>query len=353
MTRINSSLLFALAFVAFFAPALCNAQSSSSLVASAYDRVKDQVNDKTFLVVRADLTAFDAATFVVTLDSAYTEFLKERGFNDAKIKSSRHEFHGALDAIKQNIDKLEEMRNAFGIREIFLIVQNQADKSARLVVPGAPKELAKQMTLLLEASTPLTPIKTSSGYAFATNAEEDATIYRKFKAGESPQLKRFYQSGASGEIQIFCSVMNLENLYRTAYRFLFKTEASTKLPESVNSGLEAFDSYFQQAKVSIDVSRFTIKGSLEFTTAERAEDAYKALVALVDALVDNGYESNVTVFIFPKSTSEKYNLKALNKEMGRASLKATLPKRVANSLIFEFTPDSKNFWSNTLAIPLF
>ena len=351
MTRKYSSLLFAFICVAFFAPTACLAQGAPSLVRSAYDRIKDQVNDKTFLIVRADLTAADSAILAVTLDSVYAEFLRERGFNDAKIKSSRREFHSVIETINDKIKSLEEMRDALGIREVFLIMQNQSDKSIRLVVPGAQRELDKQITAFLEASNPVTPVKTSSGYAFATNAKEDAAIYERFKVGESSQLKRFYQSEALGGIQVFCSMMDLEKLYETAYKGRFKLEAVDELPEDARAGLESFKSYFQQAKVSIDVNKLTIKGTFEFTTAERAEDAYKGLVTLTDALIDNGYETRASVYDFSKSTTEKYNLKALSKELERASLKAALPKRSANTLNFEFTPDSNNFWSNTFSIP--
>ena len=49
-------------------------------------------------------------------------------------------------------------------------------------------------------------------------------------------------------------------------------------------------------------------------------------------------------------TSQKYHLRPLAHSLRHASKRAVIPKRSANSLVFEFTPDSKDFWSNTCTL---
>ena len=355
MTLKYSTLLSFLVGVCALVPTTLFSQDAPSLLATAYDRIESQVNDKTFLVVRIDLTAIDSQTFAKTLDDVYVRFMKERGFSAAKIKTGRREFNVATDAISEAVEAFEQMRAALNVREIFIVVQDQSDKSARIVIPGSQKEIeaqAAQMTTLLFESS-LKPIKIAKGCAFATDAEEDAAIYKNFKPGVNAPLKRFYQNEASGTVQVFCSRLNLETFYKNAHEFLVKIGgASENSYEEFKTGADSFKSYFQQLDVSIDINRLAIKGSIGFTTPERAEDARGSLEALGDKIIDALYDDGGTFFGVPDSISKEYNLAALSREVERASLKAALPKRSGASLRFEFTPDSENFWSNTFAIAL-
>ena len=350
MTPKYSILLSFLLGVSALVPTSLFAQSAPSLLATACSRVEDQVNDKTFLVVRVDLTAVSSQALAKTLDEVYVRFMKERGFSAAKIKTGRREFNVAIDAIKESVETFEQFRDALNVREIFIIVQNQTDNSFRVLIPGSQKEIQARTAPFL-ATTPLKTVKTSKGCAFATDLAEDAKIYKEFKSNVNSPLKRFYQSEASGAIQIFCSRFDIQKFYEDAHAALVKAGAASEDSfEEYKTGLESFKSYFQQFNVSIDVNRFSIKGSLVFTTPERAEDARKSLETLGDKLIDALYDDGGSLFGLPSPIVEKYSLAPLAREMERASLKAALPKRSANSLSFEFTPDSDNFWSNTFSL---
>ena len=354
MTPKYLTFLSLLVGVCALVPTALFAQDAPSLVATAYSRIEDQVNDKTFLVVRIDLTAIDPQTFAKTLDAVYVRFLKERGFNAAKIKTCRREFNVAVDAIREGVEAFEQFRSALNVREIFIIVQDQSDKSARIVIPGSQKEIEKQAAMLLAAADfDLKPIKVAKGCAFTTDVEADAAVYKNFKPNVNPQLKRFYQVDASGAVQVFCSRLDLKTFYKNAHEFLAKAGGATADSyEEFTTGTDSFKSYFQQFNVSIDVNRLAIKGSIGFTTPERAEAARNSLAALGDKIVDALYADGGTVFGVSESVAKEYNLAALGREIKRASLKAALPKRSGASLRFEFTPDSENFWSNAFAIAL-
>ena len=349
MTRKYLALL--LIGVCALVPTALYAQNAPSLLESAYSRVEDQVNDKTFLVVRLDLTAISSETLAKTLDSVYVQFMKERGFNAEKIKTGRREFHGAIEALVQNLEAFEQYRDALGVREIFLVVQNQTDDSARIIIPGSQRELEAKVAAF-QAMTPFKPIKVAKGCAFALDPEKDAAIYKDFKSAPNAGLKRFYQSEATGAIQIFCSRIDIEKFYQTARDYLVKKGASEESFEEFKTGIDSFKSYFQQFNVSIDLNRFSMKGTFVFTTPERAEDARKSLEALGNRLVDAFYDDEGTPFKLPGDLKEKYNIPALGRELARGMMKSAVPKRSANSLSFELTHDSENIWTNTFTVAL-
>ena len=352
MTPKYSSFLSLLIGVCALVPTALRAQDAPSLLKSAYSRIEDQVNDKTFLVVRLDLTALDSATLTKTLDDVYTRFMKERGFSAAKIKSGRREFNAATDALNESVKAFEAFRAALDIREIFLIVQNQSDKSSRVVIPGSQKNLEARAAAFLETSV-FKPVKVARGCALTTDVEADAEIYKSFKPSLNAPLKRFYETEASGAIQIFCSHVELLKLYEKAREFLVKAGVASDGPDDeFKTGFESFDLYFQQFCASIDVNRLSANGAIVFTTPERAGEARKNFETLGDKIIDAVYNDGGSLYGLPAPVVEKYRLAPVVREIERASLKAALPKLSGSSLNFAFTPDSDNFWSNTFALAL-
>lgn len=352
MTPKYSSLLSLLMGVCALVPTALYAQDAPSLLKSAYSRIQDQVNDKTFLVVRIDLTALDSTTLAKTLDDVYTRFMKERGFSDAKLKSGRREFNAATDALCENVEAFEAFRAALDVREIFLIVQNQSDKSSRLVIPGSQKSLETRVAALLETSV-FKPVKVAKGSALATDVEADAEIYKSFKPSLNAPLKRFYETEASGAIQIFCSHVELLKLYENVREFLVKAGVASDGPDDeFKEGFGAFDLYFQQFCASVDVNKLSVNGAFVFTNPERAADARKIFETLGDKIINAIYEDGGSLSGLPQPIVEKYRLAPVVREIERASLKAALPKVSGSSLSFAFTPDSDHFWSNTFALAL-
>ncbi len=351
MTLKKSALLLLLVGVCALVPSALYAQNATSLLESAYSRVEDPVNDKTFLVVRFDLASINSETLAKTLDEVYVKFMKERGFNAEKVKTGRREFHAAVDALVQNIEALEQYRDALGVREVFFIAQNQADDSARLFIPGSQRELETKMAAL-QAITSLEPIKVAKGFALAPNPEKDAEIYKNFKPAPNQPLKRFFQSEATGSIQIFCSRLDIEMFYQKARDYLVEKGASEESFDEFKTGIDSFKSYFQQFSVSIDLNRLSMKGGFGFTTPERAEDARKTMEALGNRLVDAFYDDEGTPFDLPDDLKKKYNIPTLGREFARGMMKAAVPKRSDSSLSFELTPNSDNIWTNSFAIAL-
>lgn len=345
MSQKYRALLTVLLIVAALFPSVVLAQSASpSLVQTAYDRIEDQINSKTSLVVRIDLTEIDLAACAASIETVCANHFKERGFKTENAKATRHEIHVGLDNLVQTLEPLVAMRKALGVREVFIIRQSMSDKSQRIVVPGATGDLQKLLNLFFKNSGTFKQIKTAKGTAFVADPKADAEIYKNFKKSPNQLLKQFFQSGASGSIQFFCKELDLESLSRS-FEDLGAAEETAR-------EFAAFKSYFQQLEISIDVNKLAIKGALVFTTAERADKGRKELEALADAFVDAAYSSSADSSVLPESVVDDYDLQGLLREMHRASLKAALPKRSGSSLNFELSPGADAFWSNIVALAI-
>lgn len=349
--KISALLLALVSVAALILPSTVSAQNASksgaSLVKSAYNRVEELVNAKTFMVVRVDMTAIDPAALTLSLDTLFANFVKDSKFDADKIKAARREFHVALEALQTNLDAAVTPTDDLKLREIFIIVQSANDESTRVFIPGVKQPL--QQLFGMTGST----VKVNNGVAFATNAAEDAKIYKNFKPSANTGLRSFFENDATGTIQVYISSLSLNDVYKVAYQtssfepVKLNDVPEVEIPAEAKAGADAFASYFQNFHVCIDLNKLTVDGGFVFTTAERAETARKGLEILVNKAVDESSKSE-TCFGLSKEASEKYNLPALELAVKRASMqKIFVPNRAANSLRFEFTPDAKDFWSNT------
>ncbi|MGI6401451.1 MAG: hypothetical protein ACOX0A_04985 [Thermoguttaceae bacterium] len=343
--RITAFLLALACFVAV--PSVGLAQGTDSLVKSAYDRIEDYVNNQTFLVVRIDLTEIDPNALSNTLESVYVNFLNERGFSDTRISSSRREFRAALNNMDEVVEVGQQYRDTFGIREIFIVMQTLDPASVRIFIPGRQTQPIDPLSMTISANLGLSPVEGASGHLFTK--DPTSNVQGKFIPSMNAQLKRFYENDAFGAVQIFCSTMSLETIYRHLCERRAEDDEEIVVPDDLKKTFDLFDQYFQNLNISIDVNNLTIKGAFVFTNAERAETARKSLETFVLAGTDV-LARDAAGFGQSDETSQKYHLRPLAHSLRHASKRAVIPKRSANSLVFEFTPDSKDFWSNTCTL---
>lgn len=328
-----------------------------SISTSATDRIAPFISNDVFLVVRFDFDALDSEQIINTVDSIFLGYLKERGFDSKRSLQTNREFKRGLEELRSQIDAILDLRQTLSVRELFIIVQNQTDNSARFFIPMSASKKSIVQSALLEDFPALKFVDLPGGIGFVSDPDKDKAIYRKFEPRPNPRLKKFFEESAGSTIQIYSSSINFSSLSGSFGSEI--KESFAQLPPETSKAFASLDSYFQELRVSVDLNKLTINVAIVFTTAERAEEFRKSLDKLFNFLVDDYFKNHPELMrdFFPNLTNEeieKYNLHNLAREITRAAVLKMVPERDGATLSLRFTPDSKDALRNSclLQVPL-
>ncbi len=336
-------IVFSLANVRVFADD-SSTTPNTSIARGAYSRVAPFVNNETFLVVRLDLDSLNEEAVGATFNEIFTGFLKERGFDKNALNASNREFKKTLEIIKSEYKTALELRDALGIREIFLLMQKQIG-SLRIIVPLSSSQRASmvQLSSQIPSEIGVTVSEVSNGVCLTLNKELDADIYKDFKAETNATLKSFLTETAGATIQVYCSDLKLKKLLNNLKASTDESIniVTSKLPPDTLKGIDSFDTAFQTAKISYDFNTFAFKSVYTFTTAERAEDFRSGLEKLVilgaESIADSLQESEI---------ANKYNLNGLARELFKGTLLSFVPQRNDSVLSYDSNLQSKQILSH-------
>ncbi|MDO5308485.1 MAG: hypothetical protein Q4G03_03175 [Planctomycetia bacterium] len=329
-----------------FGQASTNDDAKVEVAKRAYSRIEPYVNNDTDFVCRIDLDVFNTETLFDTFDEIFVNALRENNFSRAHLNAANREFKKALDNLRTTLPNTQALPELFGVREVFVVVQNLESPAPKFFMPVA----ASKKDALIERVKDFFPMATWVSLKGGVGGVLDAKLAESSFAGFASQpnagLKEFLTSSAGATIQVYSGRLKLQPALErmSASNGEFKSSLE-KLPPTVTKGLQDFDSSFQEFNLAVDLNKLTLSYSLRFTTSAKTQSVQNGLNALVDHIVDAGYAEVKAASFMPENEANaltgQYDTHALTREILRGILHKLVPTRKDAVLSFAVTPDSK------------
>lgn len=332
----------------FAADPATTAPAKPSIAKSAYSRVAPYVNADTLLVARIDFDSVDAEKIGATFSDVFNSVMLERGFTKDSRNNANREFKKSLAVLKER-GFLYQLPAKSGVREVYFIMQKQAP-SFRIYIPLAKSAQAELLPVVKEFFANWTVFEVEKGLCVTADQAADAEIYRKFKPGENPTLKKFFADTAGSTVQIYLAGLKFKGIAKAVPAEKAQKaveEFFEDLPEETRKGFNSFDAGFRYGLLSYDLNTMTLKETLYFTTAERAEDFRVGLLKAIDkgaSVISERAVANLEGDA--KENVERYNMGPMAKEFIRGVAYSFVPTRQNAMLQFESTPQTKQSLAN-------
>ena len=315
------------------------AATQTATNAGAYARVKNFVDADALLVARLDLAQLD----LDALDRSFSKFAVDsfaaQGFDATSLKEIRRELNKSVKALKETATPLlDGFRQERGLREVYLIVP-RADEPEYFVY--APLAKSKRAAVVEFAATfaPNPPFEVGSGVVFGTK-KFDADYFKRFKATPNPKLEAFFAE-SNATLQIYVGDVNVAPAVALVGAFAGNDLAQAfdaalaKAPQETRAAVQAFDDYFIDARLELDVNALKTNARVDFASADAANKALLGLTKLADVVAADAEKALADAAKQNADAFEKYNVVPVARELIRGFLTSSLPKRDGAALSFE------------------
>ena len=315
------------------------AATQTATNAGAYARVKNFVDADALLVARLDLAQLD----LDALDRSFSKFAVDafaaQGFDATSLKEIRRELNKSVKAFKETATPiLDGYRQDRGLREVYLIVP-RADEPEYFVY--APLAKSKRAAVVEFAATfaPNPPFEVGSGVVFGTK-KFDADYFKRFKATPNPKLEAFFAE-SNATLQIYVGDVNVAPAVALVGAFAGDDLAQTfdaalaQAPQETRDAVKAFDDYFIDARLELDVNALKTNARVDFASADAANKTLVGLAKLADVVAADAEKALADAAKQNADAFEKYNVVPVARELVRGFLTSSLPKRDGAALSFE------------------
>ena len=308
--------------------------------AGAYARVKNFVDADAVLVARLDLAQLDLDAIDKSFSKFFVDSFAAQGFDATSLKEIRRELNKFAKAFKETATPLlDSFREERGLREAYLIVPRASEPEYFVYAPVAKSKRAAVVALATPFA-PNAPFEVGSGVVFGTK-KFDADYFKRFKATPNPKLEAFLAE-SNATLQIYVGDVNVAPAAALVGAFAQNDLAQkfdaalAQAPQETRAAVKAFDDYFIDARLELDVNALALNARFDFASADAASKTRAALAQFADAgvadlekaLIAKAAEKNAAQF-------EKYNVVPVVRELVRGFLTSSLPKRDGAALSFE------------------
>ncbi len=308
--------------------------------AGAYARVKNFVDADAVLVARLDLAQLD----LDALDRSFSKFTVDsfaaQGFDATSLKEIRRELNKSIKALKETATPfLDDFRQERGLREVYLIVP-RADEPEYFVYAPLAKSKRAAAVALAAPFAPNPPFEVGSGVVFGTK-KFDADYFKRFKATPNPKLEAFLAE-SNATLQIYVGDVNVAPAVALVGAFAGDDLAQAfdaalaKAPQETRAAVKAFDDYFIDARLELDVNALKTNARFDFASADAANKTLVGLTKLADVVAADAEKALADAASGQNAAKlEKYNVVPVARELIRGFLTSSLPKRDGAALSFE------------------
>ncbi|MBQ7815447.1 MAG: DUF1559 domain-containing protein, partial [Thermoguttaceae bacterium] len=336
--------------------------------AGAYARVKNFVDADAVLVARLDLAQLDLDAIDKTFSKFFVDSFAAQGFDATSLKEIRRELNKSVKAFKETAAPLlDGYRQDRGLREVYLIVP-RADEPEYFVYAPLAKSKRAAVVELAAPFAPNPPFEVGSGVVFGTK-KFDADYFKRFKATPNPKLEAFLAE-SNATLQIYVGEINVAPAAALVGAFAGNDLAQAfdaalaKAPQETRAAVKAFDDYFIDARLELDVNAFQTNARFDFASADAANKTLLGLTKLADVVVADAEEAfaptiaeklfgNQATLDFTSfarfralqkteeqksaasvAEADKYNVVPVARELLRGFFVGSLPKRDGAALTF-------------------